>query len=225
MQYNVTISDSIYIIEYSLIKALSWRYATKQFDPSKKISQGTLDTLLESLRLAPSSLGVQPWKFLVITNPEVRKQIQEVSHHQPQVVDASHLIVLTRPLHIDAAHVDRHVANTAEIRGATVESMIEYRSVIMRLVKTTPPEGLVSWANAQIYIALGFLLEAAALLGVDACPMEGFDKAKLDDVLKLPDKGLASVVLCALGYRSDADKYATAKKSRFPKEEVIEFIT
>lgn len=211
-------------MEDTLLKALNGRYATKQFDPTKKISQGSLNTLLESLRLSPSSMGVQPWKFLVVTNSEVRKQIQEVSHHQPQVVDASHLIVLTRPLHIDAAHVDRHLANTAHIRGVTVESMSEYRSMIMRLVQTAPPEGLIGWANAQIYIALGFLLEAAALLGVDACPMEGFDKQKLDDVLKLPEKGLASVVLCALGYRTDADKYAKVKKSRFVKEEVFEFI-
>lgn len=224
MQYNVAISDSIQIIEDSLIKALSWRYATKQFDPTKKISQGTLDTLLEFLRLAPSAMGLQPWKFFIITNPEVRKQVQEVSHHQPQVVAASHLIVLARPLHIDAAHVDRHLANTADIRDVTVESMAEYRGSIMRLIQTTPPEGLISWVNAQIYIALGFLLEAAALLGVDACPMEGFDKGKLDTVLKLADKGFASVVLCALGYRSDSDKYATMKKSRFAKTEVIEFI-
>ena len=211
-------------MEDTLQKALNWRYATKKFDPSKKLSDTTLNSLLESLRLAPSSSGVQPWRFLVITNPEVRKQILEVAHQQSQVVDASHLIVFTRPLNIGVVHVDRHIANTARIRGVAVESMERYRDSIVGSMRRKTPEDLACWVTAQVYIALGFLLEAAALIEVDACPMEGFDKEKLDAALGLSEKGLASVVICALGYRSDDDKYATIEKSRFAKEEVIEFI-
>ncbi|MBP6994357.1 NAD(P)H-dependent oxidoreductase [Candidatus Woesebacteria bacterium] len=211
-------------MEEALNKALHWRYATKKFDPSKKLSDQTLNALLESLRLAPSSSGLQPWKFLVVTNPGVRKQIKEVAHEQLQIVDASHLIVLTRPLHIDVDLVDRHIANTARIRGVTVDSMAKYRNTIVNSIRSKTSENLISWATAQIYIALGFLLESAALLGVDACPMEGFDKDKLDGVLGLSEKGLASAVICALGYRSEEDKYASIQKSRFTREEMFEFI-
>lgn len=211
-------------MEDTLMKALNWRYATKQFDPKKKISQAKLDILLESLRLAPSSLGFQPWKFLVVTNPSVRKEIQATAYGQSQVVDASHLIVLTRQLNIDAAYVNRHIENTAQLRNVSIESLDGYRQMMLGLVAGFSVDALASWATAQLYIALGFILETAALLEIDACPMEGFDKQKLDAVLHLPEKGLASAALCPVGYRSSSDKYSSAAKSRFPKADVIELV-
>ena len=211
-------------MEDTLLKTLNWRYATKQFDPQKKIPQAKLDVLFESLRLTPSSLGIQPWKFLVVTNPSLRQEIQTTAYGQSQVVDASHLIVFARQTNIDDAYIHRHIANTAKIRNVSIESLDGYRQAIARLVHGLSTQELASWATSQLYIALGFILETAALMQIDACPMEGFDKQKLDTTLHLPAKGLASVAMCPVGYRSTEDKYASSAKSRFSKAEVIEFV-
>jgi len=196
-----------------IIKALNWRYATKKFDPAKKVSEADLNELLEALRLAPSSYGLQPWKFIVITNPELRKKLREHAWNQPQVTDASHLIVLAARTDLDEKYVKEYVGELARLRNIPVSSLKGYDDMMTGFVKGTSKEELIHWAKKQVYLALGMLLEAAALKRIDACPMEGFDAQKFDEVLEL--KNLTAAVLCTIGYRSPDDPAAKLEKVRF----------
>ncbi|NTU46545.1 NAD(P)H-dependent oxidoreductase [Candidatus Roizmanbacteria bacterium] len=207
-----------------ILSALNWRYATKQFDPTKKIDAEILQTLTEAIRLSPSSYGLQPWKFLIVTNPEIREKLKAAAWGQPQITDASHLVVFTRRTDVNEAFVNRFIESTAEIRGIQSNDLDGLKQILLGYLKNATPAYLQEWTAKQVYIPLGILLETAALLKVDACPMEGFDNKKFDEILGLHERNLSSVVLCALGYRASDDKYATLAKSRFEKEEVIETI-
>jgi len=200
-------------MESQVIKALNWRYATKKFDPSKKVSDEDLNELLEVLRLAPSSWGLQPWKFIVVTNPELRKKLREHAWGQPQVTDASHLIVLAARTDLDEKYVKEYVKEISKQRGVSLESVKGYEDMMTDFVKGTSKEELIHWAKKQVYLALGMLLEAAALKHIDACPMEGFDAQKFDEVLEL--KNLTAAVLCTIGYRSPDDPASKLEKVRF----------
>lgn len=205
-----------------LLDRLEWRYATKKFDPSHTIDQATWDTLEEALRLSPSSGGLQPWAFAVVTDPAVRGKLVPAAHGQTQVRDASHLVVFAARNNLGDTHVDAHIRRTAEVRGVSEEDLAGYRGMLSGgIVKGKDPAARQAWAARQTYIALGTLLTSAALLGVDACPMEGFDPAQVDAILGLKEKGLSSTVMCALGYRSETDAYARLPKVRFKNEEVV----
>ena len=204
-----------------LLQKLNWRYATKEFDSSKKISAETLDRLLEALRLAPSSFGLQPWKFVVVENAELRQKLRAAAWNQGQITDASQVIVLCRKEGFGAADIEAFIKATAEARGQNVEDLAGYKQMMEGALLSRSAEQLAVWSSEQIYLALGVLLTACAAQDVDACPMEGFDPAQFDQILDLPAQGLRSVVVCAVGYRSENDKYASAAKVRFPKEEVI----
>lgn len=211
------------ISESQLLAALEWRYATKKFDPTKKISSGTWATLERSLVLTPSSFGLQPWKFIVVTNPAVKAKLLPLSWNQAQVVDCSHLVVFAMRKGVDEAHVDKFLARQMEVRGDKPESLAGYRGMMTGFVKNIAANGLLDqWATKQVYIALGQFMAAAALLGVDACPMEGISPAAYDDVLGLKGTDYATLVACAAGYRAADDKYATAAKVRFADAEMIE---
>lgn len=207
-----------------LLESLNWRYATKAFDPDRKIAPQLWKTLRESLVLTPSSFGLQPWKFISAgESPELREKLMAASWHQTQPRDASHFVILAVHKNIDDAHLDRYMARTAELRGTTVESLAGFRRVISQSLEGARGQGtLDTWQTHQIYIALGQFMAAAALLGVDTCPMEGIDRVKFDEVLGLDREKWTTVVACAAGYRSDADKYAEMPKVRFPVEEVFE---
>ncbi len=206
-----------------VIEALKWRYATKAFDPSRKIPAETWAAIEQSLVLTPSSFGMQPWKFFVVTDGAIREQLLEHSWKQSQVVDASHVVVLAIKKGIDEAEVDRYMGSTAEIRQAPPESLEGFGKVIKGFL-SNPKMNVDEWAAKQVYIALGQLMTTAAMLGVDACPMEGFIPPKYDEILGLTQKGYASVLVCPLGYRAADDKYATTPKVRYPLSEVIEQI-
>lgn len=206
-----------------LVAALNWRYATKQFDPARKIPATEWKALEESLRLAPSSFGIQPWKFIVVETPELRVKLREASWGQAQVSEASHLVVLATKIAVDGPHLDRFIADTAKTRGATVESLAGYRKVMDNFLVGVAKAGkLESWAAKQVYIASGQFMAAAAVMGVDTCPLEGINPPKYDELLGLAGTGWATQMAIAAGYRSEADKYATAAKVRFPADEVIE---
>lgn len=204
-----------------ILDALNWRYATKKFAPEKKISEETLMGLLEVLRLSPSSFGLQPWKFLVIENPEIRKKLHAAAWNQPQVIEASHLLVFCRRTDINEQLVNAFIESTAAARGVSTEDLSGMHEMIAGFITNSSPEALAQWSARQTYIALGILLEACALQKIDAGPMEGFSKESFDEILGLSDKHLASVVICALGYRAPDDKYATAAKSRFALDQVV----
>jgi nitroreductase len=205
-----------------LLESLHTRYATKQFDPSRKISPEDWSAVEDALVLTPSSGGLQPWKFIVITDIELRKKLTPASFGQPQVNDASHLVVFAAKTDFSEADVDAHLQHTAEVRGIPLEALATYRGMLVGgIVKAMDEAQRNAWARNQAYIALGNLLTTAAVLGIDACPMEGFDRAQYDEILGLKEKGLASAVIATVGYRLPTDKNASALKVRFPKDEVI----
>ncbi len=212
-----------HITTTDLLAQLNWRYATKQFDPTKPIAPEIWTALEDALVLTPSSYGLQPWKFLIVTSAELKAQLKPFSWNQSQVTDCSHYVVFAIQKNMTAAHVDRFIARTAALRGDTVEAMAAYRNLIVAdLVDGARSFSINQWATRQTYIALGNFMTSAALLGVDACPMEGIEPVNYDRVLGLSVKGLTTVVACAAGYRAEADKYATLAKVRFLKSEVLE---
>jgi nitroreductase len=208
-----------------LLTQLNWRYATKKFDPMRKISPEDWTVLETALILSPSSYGLQPWKFIVITDQKTREKLFPATWNQRQVLDCSHYLVFAVNTKITEDHIDKHIARTLEVRGGTTEALSWFREAMVGDV-VTGERGTIAqqWATHQVYLALGNFLTSAALMGIDACPMEGFEPAQYDKILQLLAKGLASVVCCAAGYRAPDDKAATLKKVRFPREQVIHII-
>ena len=204
--------------------ALEWRYATKLFNTDKKISETDLDQLLETVRLAPSSLGLQPWKVIVVTNTEVREKLKAAAWNQAQISEASHLVIFLARKTLDEAYVDSYLHEAMKTRNQTTEDVMDYKKMIMGSVASRTPEAIKEWNARQAYIALGFLLESAALMKIDACPMEGFDPLQFDTILGLDKADYGSVVIAAIGYRSNGDKYALAPKVRFAKKDIITLV-
>ena len=208
-----------------LLAALNWRYATKVFDATKKIPAETWKTLEQSLMLTPTSYGLQPYKFLVISSPAKRAELLPHSWGQKQVVDASHFVVFTARTEMNKADVDKLIARISSVRGVPAESMTPYWNMMIGDV-VNGPRGKTAheWATRQTYIALGNLMTCAAVLGVDACPMEGLVPAEYDKILNLNGSGYATVVACALGYRAAGDKFASLAKVRYETKELIQQI-
>ena len=208
-----------------LLNALNWRYATKAFDSGRKIPAEVWQTLERALVLSPSSYGLQPYRFLVIDNPARRAELLPHSWNQKQVVDCSHYVVFTARTRMTDADVDKLIARTTDIRKIPAESLNFYRDMMLGdLVKGPRSQIAHEWATRQAYIALGNLMTCAAVLGVDACPMEGFVPAEYDRVLGLGNSGYASVVCCALGYRAASDKYAALPKVRFEIKDLVRYV-
>lgn len=204
----------------SIVEDLKWRYACKQFDKKRKISQENLEIILESLRLTPSSFGLQPWKFVLVEKEELREQLLEASWNQAQVKDASHLLVLCAPKSMDEAFIDRYITDMANTREQDPEELAGFKKMLM-MIPNKSEEDRYQWAKNQIYIALGSLMTVCAHLRIDACPMEGFVPAKYDNILGLEKYDLMSMVVCPLGYRNENDKYASLKKVRFAKKDLV----
>jgi nitroreductase len=208
-----------------LLTQLRWRYATKQFDPTRKIPPATWQALQEALRLSPSSYGLQPWKFLIITDAATKQKLVPVSWNQPQLADCSHVVVFAIRKHLHRDHVERFIARLAEVRGVPASALENYRQMIVRDIIDGPRSLIVNeWSARQCYIALGNFMTCAALLGVDTCPLEGIEPARYDEILGLPARGLATVVACAAGYRAATDPYAALPKVRFRPEDIFEHI-
>jgi nitroreductase len=205
----------------AVTEALHWRYATKRFD-GRSIPDATWAVLEQALVLSPSSAGLQPWKFVVVRDPETRKKLSAAAHGQPQPLECSHFVVFAGRKGYDGADIEHFFKRIMEVRGAPPESLKGYRDMVTGAVEKARAGGnLDTWMSRQVYIALGVLLTSAALLGVDTCPMEGFEPDKFDEILGLGALGYGSLCCCAAGYRSAEDKYASAPKVRFRPEEVI----
>lgn len=205
-----------------LVALLNWRYATRRFEPSRKIPADVWGALEQALVLAPSSLGLQPWKFYVITDQAMKEKLMPAAWNQVQVGECSHFVVFTVRKDLGPDHVDKQVARMAEVRGLTVESLAKFRDMAVGNLAQARTEGrLDTWQTHQVYIALGQFMTAAAVLGIDTCPMEGFEPPKFDALLGLNEKGFTSVVACAAGYRQPDERYAQMKKVRFKPEDVI----
>lgn len=208
----------------TLLAQLRWRYAVKKFDSSKKIEPKLWQALMDSLVLTPSSYGLQPWKFLVIETPSLRKQLRAASWNQSQVEDASHYVIFATMRKINEAHIQKFMTRIAEVRNVAPETLAGFSKSITSDVIAGPRSlWAEEWMARQAYIALGNFMTSAALLGIDACPMEGLDPAKYDEILGLQNTEFKTIVCCAAGFRHADDKLAQAEKVRFKSTDIIEY--
>lgn len=211
-------------ILHPLISDLEWRYATKKFDSDKKISVENMAILKRVLQLAPSSYGLQPYKFLLIENPEIRFKLKQYAHNQSPVTDASHLLLFCVNTDLGNELVESHVENTAQKREIDLSHLKAYEFHLKNSLNKMSSEEQINWASRQAYIALGQLVQSAAQLKIDAIPLEGFERNGFDRILGLQNKNLQSLVACALGYRSVDDKYQHLAKVRRKLPELFETI-
>ena len=208
-------------VNQTVLGQLNWRYATKQYDAAKKISEKDWEVLEQSLILAPSSYGIQPYKFIVVTDPQMKEKLKPAAYGQPQITDSSHLVVVAYKKTLTDEDIEHYVDRIVEVRSVERETLADYENTMKGSAKKAVDEGYIeTWNSRQAYIALGFLLETAAFLGIDATPMEGFDTARFNEILGLED--YSAVVLAAVGYRdAEKDWLANSAKVRMPKDELI----
>ena len=208
----------------NLIEKLNWRYATKRMN-GQVVSDSSLNNILETMQLAPSSMGLQPFTFIVISNKELLQKINAQACQQPQILEASHVIVLAAWKSITEKSINDYIQNIADTRGTTLESLEGFKNMLLPMSKRTD-EVNNNWAARQAYIALGFGLVAAANEGVDATPMEGFNPVALDELLGLKEKNLGSIALMPVGFRNaESDYLVNAKKVRRDKKDLFIFMS
>ncbi|NVK65141.1 MAG: NAD(P)H-dependent oxidoreductase [Flavobacteriales bacterium] len=207
-----------------IIEDLNWRYATKKYDPSKKVSDKDFETIKESLRLAATSYGLQTLKFLVVEDPAVREKLKTASWGQPQITEASHLIILCSYNDVNSDHVDEYLENVAETRNVPMESTAQYGDFMKATISQLTLEEKSIWSSKQAYIALGQALHTCANLRIDSTPMEGFDAKAYDEILGLSEKNLKASVVLAVGYRHEEDQNQHLAKVRKPSEVIFETI-
>ncbi|MEQ8688683.1 MAG: NAD(P)H-dependent oxidoreductase [Imperialibacter sp.] len=206
----------------NLIDKLNWRYATKIFDPKKKVSAHELAFLKEAIRLSVSSYGLQLYKVLIIENDDIRKELRKSSWNQSQITDACHLFVFCNYTRNYDQHVDSYIRRIIELQGKSDEGLKQYGEFIKNSIRNMPDEERKSWSEKQTYLALNNLLMACAELKIDACPMEGFDKQAYNRLLGLDELGLNAAVIAPVGYRSDKDETQQRQKVRKSMEELFQ---
>jgi nitroreductase/dihydropteridine reductase len=205
----------------STLTNLKWRYATKKMN-GQKVPPEKLENILDTIQLAPTSIGMQPFTVLVIEDPELKAKIAPAIYNQPQITEGSHVLIFAAWKEYSNENVDKYINHIATLRSIPVESLEGMRKMVTGSIAGKTPEQLLNWNMRQAYIALGFGLVAAANEQVDATPMEGFDPDTLDTVLGLQEKGLRSTVILALGYRdAEKDYLSSAVKVRRSKDELF----
>ncbi len=205
-----------------LIEQLEWRYAVKRFDNSRIIADEQWEALEQALILCPSSYGLQPWKFLIIRDPAVRQRLAAKSMGQHKVADSSHLVVFASRTDITELDISRWVSRLAEVRNVPETDLVSMHTVMSGDLVTGPRHATAAaWARNQAYLALGLFLTSAAAIGIDTCPMEGFEPQAYDDILGLGPLGYTAAVVATAGFRSPDDKTATEPKARYTESEVI----
>jgi nitroreductase / dihydropteridine reductase len=208
----------------NLINDLNWRYATKAMN-GEVVSEEKLNAILDATNLTSSSYGLQPYSVMVVSNDEVKKQLQAAAYGQAQVGGSSHVLVFCVPAKLTADDAKTFIENVAATRGIPLEALAGYQGMIAGTINGLNEAQQQTWAAKQAYIALGTALIAAAEQKVDACPMEGFDTAKFDEILGLEAKGLKSVVIMPIGFRSPEDATANYKKVRKAKADMFQFVS
>lgn len=198
-----------------------WRYATKKYDTTKKVSKEDLETLKEAIRLSASSYGLQPYKVFIIDNPEIRLQLQAASWGQSQVVDASHLIVFANQTAPNDIDIDNYIKNISKTRNIPVDALSGFSDYLKGAINPIAPEAKSIWTAKQTYIALSNLINAAAELKIDATPMEGFVPSQYNEILGLDKLGLNAAVIATIGYRHVEDATQHNVKVRKSKEELF----
>jgi nitroreductase len=204
-----------------LIESLQWRYATKRFDPERKVSEEDLIKLRQAVALSASSFGLQPYRIVIVDEPETKRQLREVSYDQPQLTEASHVFVLAAKADMSSDYVEDYVRRIASTRGQEYDEVKGYGDYMKGSIGARSADFIQNWNKRQVYIALGTLLAAAAELRIDSCPMEGFQAEAYDRILGLAEMGLTATVILPVGYRSAEDATAGHKKVRLPEEELF----
>jgi len=207
----------------TLLDNLNWRYATKKYDAAKKISTADLNTLKEAVRLSASSYGLQPYKVVIVENPELREQLKGAAYGQTQITDASHLFIFANDLNLDAKSVEAYINNISETRGVPAEALGGFSDMMNGVIGSLSNDAKNNWTAKQTYIALGNLLSSAAELRIDATPMEGFNPAAFNEILGFDKLGLNASVIATIGYRHEEDEAQHYKKVRKSQEDL--FIT
>lgn len=207
-----------------ILEKLTWRYATKKFDPVKKLEEGQLERILKATQLSASSYGLQPYKIIVVSDPAIRAKLRAASYDQSQITDASHLIVFARYDNLNEQHVERYIDNIASTRRLERNMLEGFENVMKGTVNSLDEERAATWTGKQAYLALGTLLTASAADGIDTCPMEGFNAAAYDEILGLKERNLRTVVIAAVGFRAAEDGMQHAKKVRTPLEDFVETV-
>ncbi len=208
----------------NLTESLKWRYAVKKYS-DKKVTDVDLRAILEAVNLSASSAGIQPYRIIVVGNPEIRKKLSEEGYN-PQISEASHLLVFAAIANLSETHIDEYMHRMSVIRGLPLESLDNFRKILVANITGRTQEENFIWASKQAYIGLGTGIAAAAELRIDTTPMEGFNPDRFDELLALKEQGLKSVVLLALGYRdAEKDPFVNAPKVRLALESFSKLTT
>jgi nitroreductase len=200
----------------NFIKDANWRYATKKFDASKKVSSEDLETIKEAMRLTSSSYGLQPYTIFIVENPALRAKLQPAAWNQSQIVDASQVIVFANNINFGDAEIDGYIENLLKTRGMELETVKGYADFMKVKINALTEEQRNTWTSKQTYLALGNLLNVAAELKIDVTPMEGFESEKVNEILGLTGKGLNASLIATIGYRHEEDAtqhFAKVRKS------------
>jgi nitroreductase len=211
-------------MSHTIIDDLNWRYATKKYNPTKIITDKDLEVVLESLRLVPSSYGMQPLTYLLINDKNLREQLKPLAYNQSQITDASHLIVLCSFRKITPTVIKNHLELMSEVRNEPLTNYEKFGENIQKTFANLSETATSEWTIRQAYIALGQIMHTCANLRIDATPMEGFDKTAFDKLLDLETQNLQSVLVCPIGYRADDDFLQQLKKVRKPIDAVIKVL-
>ncbi len=205
----------------NIIENLKWRYAVKKFDENKSLSETQITTLKEAFNLTASSYGLQPVKMVVLQNKEIQQQLVAHSWNQPQVAQASHVLVLCIPKEYDIKNIDTYFSLVKETRNTPDEILAPFKKMLTDSVTSKTQEELAVWNKNQAYIALGNLMTVAANEKIDSCPMEGFIPQKYDEILGLDKHNLTSVLVLPVGFRAEDDYMKDLKKVRKNIEDII----
>ncbi|MGX1930819.1 NAD(P)H-dependent oxidoreductase [Flagellimonas sp. 2504JD4-2] len=208
----------------NILENRTWRYATKKFDNAKKVSDADLDLLLEATRLSASSYGLQPYHVFVITDPAIKEKLKPVSWGQSQITDASHIIVFANVTDFGEELMDSYLQNVSATRNIPSEGLKGYGDFMKSKLLNLSSETKSIWTSRQVYIAFSNMMQAAAELKIDTCPMEGFQSEAYNEILGLEEKNLNASVVLAIGYRSDEDETQHYAKVRKTKEELFTYI-
>ncbi len=204
-----------------LLKALTWRYATKKFDANRTLSDDKITIIKEAFNLTASSFGLQPVRLLVVQDQKIQDELVALSMNQQQVADASHILVFCIEKNIDTSYIEAYFKNVQETRKTPDEILKPFRDYLYSHFESETSDNITNWATKQAYLAMGNLLTVCALEKIDACPMEGFDPEGYDKIFKLEEKGLSSVLVMPIGYRAEDDMFSGFKKVRKTLQDAI----
>jgi nitroreductase len=207
-----------------ILDQLNWRYACKKFDTEKKLSSEQVDTLVKAFNLTATSYGLQPMKLQVITNTDLRDKLFANSFNQAQVKDASHLFVITAKVNMNQSDIDSYFDLIDDLRATPKELIAPYRAHLTNWVASESENNMDIWARKQTYIALGNLLNVCAVIGVDSCPMEGFDATAYDEILNLKETDYTTSLVLPVGFRHEEDFMSQLKKVRMEESKIVSFI-